>query len=198
MHAHAGPMHGVLSNLSHSGALVDVRAPLAAFFAADVELRLGERTTTVAARTVRVEVKPQRKWQIAVAFENINAATHSAIEASIDEAFAAARRRPILVIDDHEARRQALVELLRDRGYTPLSPATPLDAIELLTRPELHVDICLLAKAAFHGSDLGHVLEDSFPWVTPIEIIDDYETSAGLAIAAWEQTPVARLGSAIG
>ena len=196
VHAHAGPMHGVLSNLSHSGALVDVRAPLAAFFAADVELHLGARATTVAARTVRVEVKPQRTWQIAVAFENINEATRSAIEATIAAALAAARRRPILVIDDHAARREALIELLRERGCTPLSPATPLDAIEMLTRPELHVDVCLLAKSAFR--DLGHVLEDSFPWVTEIEIIDDYETSAGLAIAAWEQTPVARLGNAIG
>lgn len=198
MHAHAGPMHGVLSNLSQSGALVDVRAPLAAFFAADVELRLGDRSTTVAARTVRVEVKPQRKWQIAVAFENIDAASRSAIEATIDDAFAAARRRHILVIDDCEPRRDALVELLRDRACTPLAPLTPLDVIEMLTRPALHVDVCLLSPTAFRGTDLHHVLEDSFPWVQVTEIDDDYETSAGLAIAAWEQTPVARLGGAIG
>lgn len=192
-------MHGVLNNLSRSGALVDVRAPLAAFFAADLQLQLGERgSATVAARTVRVEVKPQRKWQIAVAFENVDAATRHAIDAAIEDALAAARRRPILVIDDNEARRARLVQLLRERGCAPLSAVTPLDAIEMLTRPELHVEVCLLAPHAFKGSDLHHVLEDSFPWVTEIEIIDDFETSAGLAIAAWEQTPMARLGNAIG
>jgi hypothetical protein len=187
-------MHGQLSNLSKSGALVDVRAPLAAFFAADVELKLGEHNATVAARTVRVEVKPQRKWQIAVAFENVDAKTRAAIDAAIDDALHASHRRPVLVIDENPSRRGLLAKLLRDRGFTPIVATTPLDAIEVLTRPERHVDVCLLAP----GSQLAQVLDDSFPWVQVTEIDDDYETSAGLAIAAWEQSPMARVGKAIG
>ena len=45
--------------------------------------------------------------------------------------------------------------------------------------------------------DLDATLADSFPWVTTTEIDDDIETSAGLAIAAWQDTPVARLGAAM-
>jgi len=199
MHTPAsGPMHGEISNLSYGGALVDVATPLAPFFTADLELRLGTHNSTVAARTVRVEVKPRRKWRIAVAFENVDAQTRDAIDVTINDAIAACRRRPILVIDDRDDRREALTRVLTNHGMTPLAPRTPLDAIELLTRPELHVDICLLAPGGLAGTNLAAVIEDSFPWVQTTEIDDDFETSAGLAIAAWEQTAVARLGSAIG
>jgi hypothetical protein len=195
LHSQEGPLHGAIENLSYGGALVDVSTPLAPFFAADLELRFGNHNSVVAARTVRVEVKPRRKWRVAVAFDGVDAATRDAIDATITSAIAAARRRPILVIDDQVERRDALIELLLGRGMTPLAPRTPLDAIELLTRAQLHVDICLLSPTS---RDIATVLEDSFPWVTTTEIDDDYETSAGLAIAAWQDTPVARLGSAIG
>ncbi|MBA3452482.1 MAG: hypothetical protein H0T42_05225, partial [Deltaproteobacteria bacterium] len=50
---------------------------------------------------------------------------------------------------------------------TPLAPATPLDAIDLLTRAELHISVCLLAPGFGVGStDLATSLSDSFPWVT--------------------------------
>ncbi len=194
VHAHEGALHGAIANLSYGGALVDVSTPLAPFFNADVELRLGTHTGTVGARTVRVEVKPRRQWRVAVQFDGVDPAMRNAIDASIASALSAARRRPILVLDDQVARRERLIRLLIDRGMTPLAPKTPLDAIELLTRSQLHVDVCLLTP----NSQLYNVLEDSFPWVQATEIDDDIETSAGLAIAAWEQTPIARLGTAIG
>src|SRR5207253_3015114 len=143
------------------------------------------------ARTVRVEVKPRRRWRIAVAFDRVDESMREAIDTTIDDALSAARRRPILVIDDDRERREALIDILVTRGMTPLAPRTPLDAIELLTRSSLHVDIALLSP----GSQLASILADSFPWVTATEIDDDIETSAGLAIAAWQDTPVGRLGT---
>ncbi len=195
VHAHEGSLHCAIANLSYGGALVDVSTPLAPFFSAELELRFGSHISTVTARTVRVEVKPRRQWRIAVAFDDVDAKTREAIDGVITTALSAARRRPILVIDDQVERRDALIALLLERGMTPLAPRTPLDAIELLTREQLHVDVCLLAPGS---TELAAVLEDSFPWVSTTGIDDDIETSVGLAIAAWEQTPLARLGSAIG
>jgi hypothetical protein len=195
IHAQEGPLHGSIENLSYGGALVNVAAPLVPFFAADVELELpgDAQRGTVGARTVRVEVNPRRRWRIAVAFDRVDDQMRDAIDNTISIALAAARTRPILVIDDRHDRRARLIELLATRGMTPLAPRTPLDAIELLTRAQLHVDVALLAP----GSELAAVIEDSFPWVSTTEIDDDYETSAGLAIAAWQNTPVARLGTAV-
>lgn len=194
IHAQEGPLHAALENLSYGGALVNLATPLAAFFAADVELRLATQSGCVGARTVRVEVNPRRRWRIAVAFDRVDPSMRDAIDSTIEDAISAARRRPILVIDDDADRRVAMIDLLRARGMTPLAPRTPLDAIDLLTRPSLHVDVCLLAP----NHSLASVIDDSFPWVTTTEIIDDIETSAGLAIAAWGDSPVARLGTAIG
>lgn len=197
IHSLEGPLHGSIENLSYGGALVNIAAPLLPLFGADLELQLpGDgRRGVVGARTVRVEVNPRRaaelrRWRVAVAFDRVDDHMRDAIDNSISIALAAARTRPILVIDDHAARRARLLELLADRGMTPLAPRTPLDAIELLTRSQLHVDVALLAPS----SQLQPVLEESFPWVAVTEIDDeDIETSAGLAIAAWQATPVARL-----
>jgi hypothetical protein len=193
IHAQEGPLQGALENLSYSGALVNVTAPLAAFFAADVELHLSSHAGCVAARTVRVEVNPRRRWRIAVAFDRVEAEMRDAIDDTITTALAAARKRPILVLDDDLDRRAALIDLLVTRGMTPLAPNTPLDAIEMLTRPEFHVDVCLLSPA----NRLASLIDDSFPWVTPTPIDDDIETCAGIAIATWGETPLARLGTAI-
>src|SRR5689334_10647815 len=105
IHAQEGPLHGAVENLSYGGALLDLSTPLAAFFAADVELRLPLRSGSVGARTVRVEVKPRRRWRIAVAFDRVDDSMREAIDSTIDDALSAARRRPILVIDDDHERR---------------------------------------------------------------------------------------------
>jgi hypothetical protein len=199
VHAQEGPLHGSIANLSYGGALVDVHAPLVPFFSAEVELLLGDFQSTVSTRTVRVQVLPRRTWRVAVAFDRVDARTRDAIDHSITSALSAARRRPVLVIDNDDARRAALIRLLLERGMTPLAPRTPLDAIDLLTRAQLHIGVCLLAREGLGAvtAELERLVEESFPWVSITEIIDDIETSAGLAIAAWKQTPIARLDTAV-
>jgi hypothetical protein len=199
LHADEGPLHGTLENLSQGGALLSVasrRELTAGTF--DVELRLADVSGWVTARTVRAEPAAKR-WRIAVAFDRVDPATREAIEQTITAALAAAQRRPILVIDDRVERRTSLIERLSHRGMTPLAPKTPLEAIDLLTRAQLHVDVCLLAPGfGVPSTDLAAVLSDSFPWVTTTEISDDLDATAGRAIDAWHMTPVARLGAAIG
>src|SRR5438477_9619287 len=80
IHAQEGPLQAALENLSYGGALVNVTAPLAAFFAADVELRLETQSGCVGARTVRVEVNPRRRWKIAVAFDRVDPGMREAID----------------------------------------------------------------------------------------------------------------------
>jgi hypothetical protein len=189
-----GPLHGTLENLSQGGALVNV-ASRPHDSTVDVELRLAEGGGWVAARMVRVE-QAARHWRIAVAFDRVDPQTRAAIDASITAALSAARRRPILVIDDRSDRRASLIARLSDRGMTPLAPRTPLEAVDLLTRAQLHVSVCLLAPGfGVPSNDLAAILSDSFPWVTTAEISDDLDATAGRAFDAWSTTPVARIAA---
>jgi hypothetical protein len=194
-----GPLHGMLENLSQTGALVSVSGPIPAGLL-DVELRLSEGPGWVSAHTVRMQpVAKSQRWQLAVAFDRVEPEMREAIEATIIAALSAARRRPILVIDERVERRASLIAALAKRGMTPIAPRTPLEAIDLLTRTQLHVDVCLLApNFGVPSTDLAAVLGESFPWVTTTEITDDVEATADRAVEAWETTPVARLGTAIG
>ena len=192
-----GPLHGSLENLSQSGALVNFasRPPTDNL---ELELRLDDGDGWVTARTVRVErVNPNTQrggWRIAVMFDRVEPAMRAAIDAAISHALSAARRRPILVIDDRVERRTNLIARLASEGMTPL------EAIDLLTRSQLHVSVCMLAPGfgVESSRDLATILSDSFPWVTTAEISDDIDDTATRAVAAWAETPVARLGVAIG
>jgi len=199
-----GPLHGSIENLSRSGALVNVatRPPIDHI---DMELRLSEGDGWITARTVRVERVGTglfrgrgSRWRIAVVFDRVPPNMRDAIDSAIDHARSAAKRRPILVIDDKTERRTSLVTRLESEGMTPLAPNTPLEAIDLLTRAQLHVSVCMLAPGfGVEQSDLATILADSFPWVTTAEIDDDVDATATRAIAAWAATPVARLGVSI-
>lgn len=197
LYADEGPLHGLVENLSQSGALLNVASRPSAR-ALDVELRLADGSGWVSARAVRIEPVAQQRWRIGVVFDRVEPAMRDAIDSTITAALSAARRRPILVIDDRTDRRQALIARLLDRGMTPLAPKTPLEAIDLLTRAQLHVDVCLLAPGfGVPSTDLAAILADSFPWVTTTEITDDIESTATRALDAWAATPVARIGTAI-
>lgn len=212
-YAEDGATHGTIENLSSSGALVSVagvpseQAPASAVGAStrmtgerealDVELKLGVESGWVSARTVRVE-RTAKRFRIAVAFENIDPAIAAAIETTITAAIRAAQRRPILVIDDRIPRRHDLVTRLAARGMTPLAPRTPLEAIDLLTRTQLHVNVCLLAPSFGQSTaELRALVSDSFPWVSTADISDDVEATVDRALEAWSGTDVARLSSAI-
>jgi hypothetical protein len=191
-----GATHGTIENLSASGALVSV-AGVPNDRSLDVELKLGVDSGWVSARTVRVE-KLAKRWRIAVAFEHVDPAVAASIDAAITSAIRAAQRRPILVIDDRVARRTDLVTRLAARGMTPLAPRTPLEAIDLLTRTQLHVNVALLAPSFGHTTtELRALVSDSFPWVSTAEISDDVEATVDRALEAWSSTDVARLSAAL-
>ena len=187
---------GTIENLSASGALVNVNG-VPAEGALDVELKLGLESGWVSARTVRVE-RRSRHLQIAVEFEDLDPELRASIDAAIEGALRAAERRPILVIDDRTPRRSDLVTRLAARGMTPLAPRTPLEAIELLTRSHLHVNVCLLAPSFGQSTaELRMLVGDSFPWVTTADISDDLDDTCDRAVEAWSETDVARLSVAI-
>lgn len=195
-YAEDGAMHGTIENLSSSGALVTVSG-VPFDDSLDVELKLGDGSGWVNAHTVRVE-RTTRRFRIAVQFDRVGDDMRAAIEAAIEHALRAARRRPVLVIDDRAPRRVTLATRLAARGMTPLAPRTPLEAIDLLTRTQLHVDVCLLAPSFGQSVDeLRALVADSFPWVTTAEISEDIEATVDRALEAWSGTDVARIASAI-
>ena len=202
-YAEDGATHGTIENLSASGALVSVAglpSDRSDHLAIDVELKLGSDSGWVSAHTVRVEkpVISRGRFRIAVAFDDLDPAIRAAIDHAIEAAVVAAHRRPILVIDDRIGRRVELVTRLAARGMTPLAPRTPLEAIDLLTRTQLHVNVCLLAPSFGQtAAELRALVSDSFPWVSTTEITDDVEATVERAIEAWAGTDVARLVAAV-
>ncbi|HEX3761015.1 MAG TPA: PilZ domain-containing protein [Kofleriaceae bacterium] len=196
LYASTGPLHAMIENLSKGGAMVSVasRPPEEQF---DIEFRIAEGSGWVVARVVRAEPSG-RQWRIAVEFARVDDSLKAAIEASIASARGAARRRPILVIDENTDRKNSLITRLSDRGMTPLAPKTPLEAIDLLTRSHLHVGVCLLAPGfGVPSHDLRAVLSDSFPWVSVAEITDDLDATTHQAIDTWNTTPIARIADAM-
>ena len=195
-YAEDGAVHGTIENLSSSGALVAIaNAPVDDMI--DVELRLGGETGWVSARTVRIE-RTSRKWRIAVQFDRVDEELRVAIEHAIQHALRAAHRKPVLVIDDRSSRRTDLTKRLAARGLTPISPRTPLEAIELLTRTQLHVNVCLLAPSFGQSvAELRTLVADSFPWVATAEISDDIDATVDRAVRAWSSTDVARFSAAL-
>jgi hypothetical protein len=196
LYANGGPLHGMIENLSQGGALVSIaRRPLEQEL--DMEIRLAEGSGWVVARILRVEPHA-RQWRIAVMFDRVDEALRESIDASIDAARGAARRRPILVIDENLDRKRDLIVRLSNRGMTPLTPKTPLEAIEMLTRSQLHVGVCLLAPGfGVPSTDLRAVLSDNFPWVSVAEITDDLEATTHHALNTWYTTPIARIADAM-
>ena len=196
LHGDVGPLHGTLENLSQTGALVHLAA-VPDQGDLELELRLVDGNGRVTARAVRVE-ESEIGARIAVVFDRVDPAMRTSIDASITSALTAARRRPILVIDDQHGRRSRLIAALAKEGMTPLAPETPLEAIDLLTRAQLHVSVCLLAPGfGVPSTDLATILSDSFPWVTTTEISDDIVGTMNRVLTAWALTPVARIGAAI-
>jgi hypothetical protein len=151
----------------------------------------------VSVKTVRIE-RTARRWKVAVKFDRIDGAMRTAIEGAIEHALRAAQRRPILVIDELAGRRVKLATRLAARGMTPLAPRTPLEAIDLLTRTQMQVNVCLLAPSFGQSVDeLRTLVSDSFPWVTTAEISEDVEATVDRAIEAWSGTDGARIAAGI-
>jgi len=184
LHANVGPLYGTLENLSRSGALLAI-ASVPRERELDIELRLRGASGWASARAVRVE-RAANVVRLAVAFARLDPALREPIEDGVADALAGRRHRPVLVVDDHSARRGELCTRLAGRGMTPLAPRTPRAAIDLLTRAQLHVDVCLLAPGqAIRQSELAKLLAESFPWVTTSEITDDVERTVERVVRAW-------------
>jgi len=192
LHGDDGAMHGSIENLSRRGALISLGG-LPDDGALDVELRLGLGVGWASARTVRIE-STNRRWRVAVAFDRLDAGMGPAIDAAIAATLGAASRRPILVLDDQPTRRSDLVVKLAVRGMTPIAPRTPLDALDLLSRADLAIDVALIAPSV--GGDVSSALIDSFPWLTTAEISSDLDATVQRGIDAWSSTELAKIAEA--
>jgi hypothetical protein len=185
MRGGAPPLHGVVENLSRSGALVHVSTP-PADGEHELELQLPGGRGTLRARTVRIAPTRHATWSVALAFERVEPALQQSIDASVADAVRAARARLVIVLDDDERRRARLVDRLVDRGFTPLAPRTPLETIDLLASPALRIRLCLVA-ADFRiaRAALAQTLAEHFPWVTAASIDDDLDGAVDHAVAAY-------------
>jgi hypothetical protein len=178
-----GSVMGRIENLSLGGTLVrtDERDPLDVL---DVELRLPQsRWISVPARVVR----PADGERIAVAFTDLSADAEDAIEDEIVGSLAAARARPVLVIDGAEERREEIAAALRARAMTPLVPRTPLEVVGHLLGAE-RVELCVVSTrfGDLRGGEVAGLIAELCPWMRVLDSIDDAPRLAQDAAAAWE------------
>jgi hypothetical protein len=196
---------GTIENLSRTGALIR-GAHATTGDELDVELRVpgfvagaAGSGARLAARAIRVEAATDdRTSRIAVEFalDRVDEGTRDLLDVAIASAITAGLRRPVLVIDDRAERRRALVSRLADRGMTPLSPATPLEAIDMLG--QLHVAVCLVSSfRSVDAASFDAMVADSFPWVRTAAISDDVDATVVRAAVAWSETDVGRLARAL-
>ena len=82
MRGGAPPMHGVVENLSRSGALVQMSTP-PADGAHELELELAGASGMLRARTVRIAPARNSMWSVALAFERVEPALQQSIDASV-------------------------------------------------------------------------------------------------------------------
>jgi hypothetical protein len=197
---------GTIENLSRTGALIRVSGD-DMDGDVDVELRVpgfvagaAASGARFAARAIRVEAATDKRGgRLAVEFalDSVDAGTRGLLDVAIASAVNATLRRPVLVIDDRADRRRALASRLADRGMTPLSPATPLEAIDMLGH--LHVAVCLVSSfRSVDAASFDAMVADSFPWVRTATITDDVDATVVRATVAWSETDVARLARALG
>jgi hypothetical protein len=191
LHRDRGAVRGRLENLSLSGLLLRSRDRAEKTDSVDVELRLptSARRIVLTGKVVRVE-QTGDELAIAVHFDELPADAEDAIEDQVVDAFAAAQRRSVLVVEGHEEKRRGLADALRDRSMTPLMPRTPLEVIDLLSSPDRHVEVCLISSqfGDHHGREIANVIRESFPWVRIVFASDDdpFATAEGVQ-AAWDE-----------
>lgn len=188
MHGRRAAIRGTIENLSLTGVLVRARQKVARGITVEVDLHLPEAgRPAVRGQVVRSE-KHEDGVRIAIRFLGPSADAEDAIEDEIVAALAAARRRPVLVVDGVEERRLDLADALRARQMTPLVPRTPLEMVEALSSPEQHVEVCLLSSkfADVQGRDLASFIHEAFPWVRVMYVGQDPGATADDARWAWD------------
>ena len=172
-----GSTQATIENLSTTGALFVTRLDDELRGPVEVELKLGLDSGWLKAHAVRVE-RDQDRTRVAVEFDHVEPALAAAINTAIEGAIRAAASRPVLVVDDQRDRRRDLVARLTARGMTPLAPKTPLEAIDLLARSNLHINVALLAPSFGQSmAELHALFAHSFPWVTATDISNDVEAT---------------------
>lgn len=192
LHRDRGTARGHIENLSLTGVLVRVRAAKPAAPEGtewcDVELRLSPAAKLVlVGQVVRIEARRGELW-IAIRFDGVSPDHEDAIEERVVQAFEGARQRPVLVVDGVEERRTGLADALRDRRMTPLTPRTPLEMIDLLSRPDRHIEVCLISShfGDLRGREIAAAIGEAFPWVKVVFVADDAIATVDDVQAAWD------------
>ncbi len=205
VYANGRKRRGTIENLSRTGALLRVAAAVEGDDI-DVELRVpgfvegaAASGARLAGKAIRVEPSAgDHGARVAVEFvlDHIDEGTRGLLDVAIASAITAAMRRPVIIIDDQGERRRALAARLAARGMTPLLPATPLEAIDMLG--QLHAAVCLVSGfRTIDAASFQSMVTDSFPWVKTAAISDDVDATVLRAAVTWSETDAGRLARAL-
>lgn len=187
VHGEQTAVGGTVVNLSLGGVLVRVRDVPGRTEGLELELHFTGATLYLLGSAVRVE-RDDDGALIAFQFVSVSADAEDAIADAVVAAFAAARRRQVLVVDGIEERRRDVAAALRAREMTPLVPTTPLEVVDLLATQGSQIELCLVsARFGDHvGLEIADVIREAFPWVRVLHLRGNGETAAEDAAAALE------------
>jgi CheY-like chemotaxis protein len=138
-------VRGQITNLSLGGALIqlaDGTHDIELDHDVTVELELGGSGWIVQAG----RVQRRSDGHIAIEFARLGQDIVDVIEDEVAAAQDADRSPRVVVVDPREERRHQVAEKLRERGYTSMEAATPLEAIALVEQPRNHVVAVAVAE----------------------------------------------------
>jgi len=182
IHGERWAVGGAIENLSLGGARVHLAEPPERTEALEVELRLPNAQLRVTGRALRVDQR-ETGVRVALRFDPLSSAAEDAIADAVVTSYTMSRRRPVLIVDGIEERRLDLAEALRARRMLPLTPRTPLEAIDAMMGPSPpEVAVVSAHFGDTPGADIAGAITDSFPWVRilylgkdPLAVVDDIE-----------------------
>lgn len=185
LHGERNVVGATIVNLSLGGVLVRAREVPGRADGVELELHVPGTTLYLVGVAVRID-RDADGATIAFRFESVSPDAEDAIADAVVGAFAAARRRQVLIVDGVEDRRDDVADALRERGMTPLTPRTPLEVIDLLAAHGSQIELCLVsARFGDHvGLEIADVIRDAFPWVRVLHLRGDGETAAEDAASA--------------
>ena len=173
IHGDHSAVGGTIDNLSLGGVRVHVYEPPGRTDALELDLRLPSAQLSLTGRALRVE-RRDNGARLGILFDAVKPEAEDAIADAVVTSYTLSRRRPVLVVDGIEDRRIDVADALRARKMLPLTPTTPLEAIDAMIGPS-PPEVCVVS-ARFGdapGKEIAGVIADAFPWVRILYLGND-------------------------
>jgi hypothetical protein len=173
VHVPGSAVHGHIVNISLGGMLVHVGEDarlLAAGVPVVVELEVEQGWATQAGDVIRA-----CDGEIAIAFGRLDPTLRDVIDSEVREATRSRTNPRVVVVDPSPARRRRITDALREAGADSFEAATPLEAVGLIERSRVRVQMIAVAertRSQTESDELVDWIEQTHPGLEIAMITD--------------------------